>query len=232
MKANSLKNSKVCVVFSSNLVFIDFMFFWCRLGSVVYQKGDCYGQDQGVGFAEVAKEFGFFVRVFHSEPPVIATEGKGSTKARPKVDRNAVWLRLNGVHGHSRFLKGLLSMSHSGDFSYWEPHLKRRLIRLTHFVDGKGEHEGAAGRLMEQLVGSAAGKVFVGVEATAVGIPLTSAGSEEEAVEFFESLHELYEAVAEVLMEDVGVIMRRLADVDGRTASMLEYPHMVRDAAE
>ena len=190
------------------------------------------GKIRASDLQKLQQSLAFFVRAFHSEPPVIATLGKGSTKARPKVDRTAVWLKLNGVHGHARFLKELLAMSHTGDYSYWEPHLKRRLIRLTHFVNGRGDHEGAAGRLMEQLVGSATGKMFVGVEATAVGMPLTSASSEVEAAEVFDALYEMYEAVGDVLMADVGVIMRRLADVDGRSASMLEYPHTLRDAGE
>lgn len=215
------------------------------------------GKIRASDLQKLQKSLAEFVRFFHGQPPAWVVEDqsvkpkpmpKPKTKAKAKTGAKKpsatkdvqvavkvipARVRLNGVHGHARFLKGLLAMSHSGDYSYWEPHLKRRLIRLTHLVNGMGDHEGVVERLMSKMVENVNGQSLICVLGVGMGmeegLEMGGLTTQEQAEEALEDLGMDLDTVAYMLMEDVGVIMRRLADVDGTSASMLEYPVLCQE---
>ena len=193
------------------------------------------GKIRAADLQKLQKSLAFFVRVFQAERPTVVvadihvSKGPGKGKSnKKKVSLRAVSIpvvRLNGLHGHSRFLKELLAMDHGGDYSYWEPHLKRRLIRLKHLVAGYKDYDSAMVRLMKSVVDTTASKMLVGVSIPLLGVVPKGIDSEAALKEMLEEAGEALFGVAGNLIMDADVILRRLAAVDGRSASMLEYPH-------
>lgn len=104
--------------------------------------------------------------------------------------------KAKGVIGTLTFIKRLSRMRHDADLSEWEPILKRRLIRLLHQFEGYNGHPGFLFR--------------------AYGGRLHQPGVAED-------LAQMQQTMSFVCLH-AHTILKRLADVDGVSGSLLKMP--------
>lgn len=91
-----------------------------------------------------------YVRTFHSDfYGTLRSSGVPPTLLRSGVYISRI--SLKGTTAHARFLRQLLALSHTKDCPQWAPHLKRRLIRLTHQLQGYNGIPGIVQRATAQV---------------------------------------------------------------------------------
>lgn len=101
-----------------------------------------------------------------------------------------------GFVGTLTFIKRLSRMRHDSDLSEWEPILKRRLIRMLHQLEGYNGHPGFLERLW----------LIEAADSVAFNRHMT--------------LHDIVASIVPAARQ----ILKRLADVDGVSGSLLKMP--------